>query len=315
MNVPPDVSIIVVSWNTESLVDECLASIEQQMPEDAFYETIVVDNASSDGTVELVKAKYPKATLIANDENLGFATACNQAARRAVGRYFLLLNSDASLRDGNVRKLVDMMDKDESIGVISGALMGSSGRVSVPCKSFPRPVELILGYSINLIYRKPKKSNNNRNARSIKRDVNGTKIYEADWVPGCFVLVRGSLMDDNNLLEDDIFMYYEDALLCCKAWGKGLRVLAVEFTVADHVSGASSRQVSVTATRYSYESSLVYVKAMFGDKTLKWYQRVNRGIWRVMFSALTALNYLGITERADEKRKIFRSLLAVPQRS
>ncbi|HIP88228.1 MAG TPA: glycosyltransferase, partial [Anaerolineales bacterium] len=94
-----DVSVIVISWNTRALLEQCLRSVYGTAG-DLVVEVIVVDNGSTDGSVEMVRERFPQARLMVNRENVGFARANNQAMAVAQGRYFLLLNSDAVLRPG-----------------------------------------------------------------------------------------------------------------------------------------------------------------------------------------------------------------------
>jgi GT2 family glycosyltransferase len=111
-----DISIIVVSYNTKSLLLDCLASIFATV-EGVSFEVWLVDNNSTDGTIEAVRQRYPAVNAIANRENLGFATANNQAFRSMSGRYALLLNSDATLTGGAVRALYDFMEDHPEAGM------------------------------------------------------------------------------------------------------------------------------------------------------------------------------------------------------
>ena len=111
-----DISIIVVSYNTKPLVLDCLASIFATV-EGVSFEVWLVDNNSTDGTIEAVRQRYPTVNAIANRENLGFAAANNQALRAMSGRYALLLNSDTVLTEGAVRALYDFMEDHPEAGM------------------------------------------------------------------------------------------------------------------------------------------------------------------------------------------------------
>ncbi|MEK7065365.1 MAG: glycosyltransferase family 2 protein, partial [Patescibacteria group bacterium] len=115
-----DVSIIIVSFNTKDLLRACLAAV-------AAGEVIVVDNGSSDGSVEMVKKEFPGVTLIANSQNRGFAAANNQGLKRSHGRYLLLLNSDTEVPQGSVEEVTRFMDEHPDIGVVGAKLMLPNG--------------------------------------------------------------------------------------------------------------------------------------------------------------------------------------------
>ncbi|KAA1189948.1 glycosyltransferase family 2 protein [Pseudohalioglobus sediminis] len=308
-----DVSILIVSWNTIELVDSCLSSIEEQIGTDLAVETILVDNASADGTSALVKENYPDVLLIENTENVGFANAVNQAAREASGRYFFLLNSDAKLLDRKLPELVSLMDADDSIGVASGALEGRNHRRHMPCRAFPSLIDLVLSYTVDCVYQFQRGKPRSGQRREVAEYENGTKWCETDWIPGCYMLVRRDLMDADGLLDHRIFMYYEDTLLCHKAWDRGYRVVSVDTACVYHHSGASARQISTTTTCHSYKSSRIYVESLNGPRTLWWYERYNRGVWRLFISVFFILENVGLREKAQEKRALFSALLNIPR--
>ena len=112
-----DVSIIIVNWNTRDILRGCLDSVYKQT-QGIDFEVIVVDNASSDGSAEMVKQEFPPITLIANLGNRGFAAANNQGMQIAIGRYVLLLNPDTIILDGAIQKTVAFADNHQSIGVL-----------------------------------------------------------------------------------------------------------------------------------------------------------------------------------------------------
>ena len=112
--VEPDVSIVVVTWNAKDLLRNCIRSIIQETEKP--HEIIIVDNASDDGTVEMVETEFSDVVLIANDKNLGFAAANNQGIRASSGRYLLLLNPDTIVLDGAIDKMIDWCDRHPEVG-------------------------------------------------------------------------------------------------------------------------------------------------------------------------------------------------------
>jgi GT2 family glycosyltransferase len=305
-----NLSILIVSWNTRDLLCECLDSIYRLLDSSIKFETIVVDNASSDGTAAAVHKMFPQVKLIENEQNLGFAPGVNQAAAEAAGRFLLLLNSDAKFLDGNFMELMDAMTEDETIGIIGGSVIMEGNRKTWRCYSFPSFIHLVKNYSIDLIYRLGKHAP--LKARSCSVLADGRKFYEADWLNGAYLLVRRELMNGTELLDNRIFMYFEDALLCRKAWDRGYRVVYLEAADVFHVGYASSKQASLQSTVYSYESSRVYIREMHGLRALIWYERVNRALWLSFLPVFYLLGFLGFKESAGKKYRIFRKLLSLP---
>ncbi len=125
-----DLSIAIVSWNTRDVLDQCLKSIVE-VTRVIDYEVIMVDNASSDGSAQMVREKYPQVKLIENAENHGFARASNQAYAVSTGRHFLLLNPDTVVLDNAPSKLVEFLDKHDGAGAVGPLVLNPDGSLHV----------------------------------------------------------------------------------------------------------------------------------------------------------------------------------------
>ena len=134
----PELSICLVSWNTRELLGECLRSI-RDAPDAISREVIVVDNASGDGTAEMVREEHPEAELISNRDNRGYAAANNQALRRAKAPLALLLNPDIVVHPGALDALADLMVRRPRAGAAAPRLVGPRGEVQPSVRSFPTP--------------------------------------------------------------------------------------------------------------------------------------------------------------------------------
>ena len=134
----PDVTIIVVNYNTAHLLDRMFAAIDAARG-NLSIQIIVVDNASHDRSVELLRAKYPNVELIENTTNVGFGRANNQAVPSARGRYLLLLNTDAFVAPDTLTKTLGFMDAQPEYGVLGVKLVGEDGTVQPSCRYFPTP--------------------------------------------------------------------------------------------------------------------------------------------------------------------------------
>ncbi|MCP5147590.1 MAG: glycosyltransferase family 2 protein [Pseudomonadales bacterium] len=303
-----DISILIVSWNTEDLLCQCIQSIYEFLDSSLSFETIVVDNASQDGTVAAVASKFPQVNLIANEQNVGFALAVNQAAEVSSGRYLLLLNSDARFLDDSLKELMRTIESDETIGIISGGMLATAGRKVDPYFGFPTLVDLFKSYSLDLIYKMGTGVRGRKRKTSLSSD--GHKMYEVDWVSGAYLLVRRELMDGHELLDSRIFMYFEDTLLCKKAWDRGYRVVCFENFEIFHKGGASAKKITFVKSIYAYQSSLVYVEEMHGRTMVWWYEKAMRLIWYALLPSLFLVGLFGFRSESREKREIFRNLLS-----
>src|SRR5262245_2619402 len=139
----PDMSVVVINYNTAHLLDEMFAALEAAHGA-LKLQVIVVDNASRDGSVDILRTKYPNVELIENSVNVGFGRANNQALHRAQGRYLLLLNTDAFVAPDTLQKTLDFMDAHSGCGVLGVKLVGHDGALQSSCRYFPTPWNVFL---------------------------------------------------------------------------------------------------------------------------------------------------------------------------
>ena len=132
----PDVSVCIVNWNCTGLLRKCLASIYAH-PQGVAFETIVVDNASTDGAADMVAAEFPQVTLVRNRDNLGFSKANNQASRLARGRYLFFLNNDTELPAGTLTEFVTFADRNPGVGMVGPKLRGADGAHQISYRTRP----------------------------------------------------------------------------------------------------------------------------------------------------------------------------------
>ncbi|HVR85148.1 MAG TPA: glycosyltransferase family 2 protein, partial [Planctomycetota bacterium] len=142
---PIDLSVVIVNWNTRQLLDRCLSGVFSTVG--CRVEVIVVDNASEDGSAELVRERYPQCLLVANSGNLGFARANNQGFEIAKGRHVLLLNSDACPLEGCLDGMVQFLDRNPGYGAVACRLVYEDGRLQRSCRRFPTLFALLAAHS------------------------------------------------------------------------------------------------------------------------------------------------------------------------
>ena len=138
-----DVSVVIVNWNTREITRQCLQSVYQQT-EGIAFEVIVIDNASSDQSVEMIRRDFPETTLIENKENKGFAAANNQGLSIAQGRYVLLLNSDTLVLDNAIAKTIEFSDQHPEAAVLGCRVLNPDKTLQPTCFMFPSLLNTIL---------------------------------------------------------------------------------------------------------------------------------------------------------------------------
>ena len=195
-----DISIIVVSYNTKELLLDCLASIFETIKEISF-EVWVVDNHSTDGTVEAITERYPRVNIIENKENLGFAAANNQAFRQMNGHYALLLNTDTVLTNGAVKEFYDFMEANPEAGMACGQLLNQDGSKQNSIANFPTMLTLFCNETVLRVLI-PKKFPSKR-----REYLSPIKI---DSCIGACLMARKEAMDDIGFFDERHFFFFEE---------------------------------------------------------------------------------------------------------
>ena len=230
-------SIIIVNYNTKNMLQQCLSALYCGTPPFAF-ETILVDNSSHDGSTAMVRQDFPEVHIIENKENVGFARANNLGLGIARGDYILLLNSDTRVIGDALVKLVRFLDHHPDVGVVSGRLVHPDFSDQGVARSFPTPFNALFGRTTLLNRLFP----NNRYSRKylVSRVNKSDEPFEVDWVSGACLLVRKRVTEEVGILDENFFMYWEDADLCFRIKQKGWKVFCVPKALVVHYEGKSS---------------------------------------------------------------------------
>jgi len=235
----PDLSVVIVSFNTRDLLRECVTELERQAV-DISHETIVVDNASRDSSADMIAAEFPSVQLIRNQLNLGFAAANNIAFRRARGRYFVLLNSDAFIRPGALQRAISHMDETPRAGVGGGRLVGRDDSWQPSARMFPSLLNEFLMMS-GLASRFPRSRFLGRADRTWADPAEAAAV---DWVPGAFSIIRREVLERIGYFDERFFLYYEEIDLCRRVKAAGYEVWYWPDIVAVHLGGESSKTLN-----------------------------------------------------------------------
>ena len=263
-----DISVILVSFNTFSVLRESLQSIEREKG-DLQLEVFVVDNNSSDGSVEMVKSEFPQVSLIRSDINLGFGAANNVALDLATGRYIVLLNSDAFLEPGSLRLSVDHMEADPTVGLAGGRLVGRDYSAQPSARMFPSILSDFLVFT-GLAHKFPR----SRFFGSFDRTwADSSQAAEVDWVPGAFSIIRADVLKKIGFFDPDFFLYSEEVDLCRRIQKAGFKIMYWPDIVVIHIGGESSRQIKTLEMssagaqliRWRMRSTLLYYRKHHGS--------------------------------------------------
>lgn len=231
MNGRLDLSIVIVNWNTRDLLMGCLDALSGSA-EGVSYEVIVVDNASTDGSVDRVKRDFPEVRLLPNASNMGFCAGTNQGIRVSSGRYVLLLNSDTEVRAGALAKMVRYMDRHPEVGIAGPKLRSRDGSLQWSCGIPPSILtELFNKMLLHILFPFYKLGWwDHRETRTV------------GWVSGACLMARRAMLDRIGLLDEGMYMFYDDVELCLRARRTGWHVVYLPSSEVIHVGGQSVQQ-------------------------------------------------------------------------
>jgi GT2 family glycosyltransferase len=227
-----DISFIIVNWNTRDILIDCLNSIYKTVS-DIDLEIYVVDNNSTDGSQEAVKKKFPSVKLIENRTNTGFAHANNQVLSIMHGRFAVLLNSDAILKENAIKTLMTFMNNSPRAGIAGVQLLNRDGSRQNSIDNFPSPVTEIFNKSILRLFFSDKYPNKNRSYQN---------PIDVDSVIGACMMVRKEAIDEVGAFDEDYFFFLEETDWCYRMHKKGWKVFHVPDARVLHLSGHSKKK-------------------------------------------------------------------------
>jgi GT2 family glycosyltransferase len=252
-----DLSVVIVSWNTSGLLEDCLASLFTGGGLDSVCADVwVVDNASTDDSVAIVKAKFPQVKLIETGSNLGFAGANNRALAEATGRHVLLLNSDTIVSEGAFVRLIAILEKHPEVGVVGPMLRNGDGTLQASWARFPNVKSELSG--------QPDRSQSPHAIEKLEEGGVGLAPFVCDYVSGACFLVRGDLARKYGYLDEGFFMYFEETEWCHRLRKHGYKTLFVPEVSVIHLGGQSSKIVPLATRTRFYRSSVKFYKMIYG---------------------------------------------------
>jgi N-acetylglucosaminyl-diphospho-decaprenol L-rhamnosyltransferase len=280
-----DLSIVIVSWNVCALLQQCLHSIYAglRLAGSPSCEIIVVDNVSSDATVEMVRAEFPSVHLIVNEENRGYPGANNQGLAIAQGRYQMILNPDTEIVGDALATMVAYADANPDVGVIGPQLLwprdaDGPSRVQSSRRRFPTATTAVFESTWLQPYA-PRRVLE----RYYVQDQPDDATIDVDWVKGAAVMVRRAAVEQVGLMDDEYFMYSEELDWCKRFKDAGWRVVYLPAAQIVHHEGKSSEQVVTSRHIHFHTSKVRYFRKHHGrvaGEMLRWFLLANY-VWQL----------------------------------
>jgi GT2 family glycosyltransferase len=260
-STPVDLSILIASYDTVDYLEECLESIYRNPPEVPF-EVLVVDNDSPDRSADMVREKFPRVRLLVLEENVGFARANNVAMQHARGHYLLLLNSDTRVLPGSLTRLLAVMKRHPRVGAVGCKQLDGDGHLKLTWGRFPsfynEIVRKVLHWRLRI--------DGSQVRDYLDRKYNGTS--SVDWVSGSCLLARREAVDEAGLLDENIFMYFEDIDWCRRMQAQGWQVLYEPGVNIVHYGGVSAGRHLIDALVAYRRSQFYFCRKYFGGGAL-----------------------------------------------
>jgi hypothetical protein len=256
-------SIVIINWNTRDLLLRCLESIFTFSPEDEI-EVFVVDNASSDGSADMVRQHFPEVKLIENCENVGFARANNQALRECGGEAIMLLNPDTEVKAGTFQAMLAFLRENPRAGAIGPFVFNPDGSLQYSCS----PAPTLYREAVRLLH-----------LPGIRPDGyypmqhwDQTTPRQVEVLLGACILLRGEALAQIGLLDEDYYIYSEEVDLCSRLKNAGWEIYWVPASQIVHYGGQSTQQVAQEMFLRLYESKLKYFRKHRGGSAARIYK-------------------------------------------
>jgi len=250
-----DVSIIIVAWNVRQLLYDCLKSVYEQT-KGIDFEVIYVDNASEDGSVEMVRKEFPAIRIIQNDRNEGFIKANNRGIKVAMGRYVLLLNSDTLILDNAIAKMVKFADLHPEAAIVGCKVLASNRTLQESCFTCPSVLSMLL--SATYLYKLFPKSKFFGREYMTWWDYDNAREVEA--IAGVCSLVRKEAIQQVGLMNELYFVYGDDPDWCYRFRKKGWQIFFTPEAQIIHFGGDTVKRVSSEFMLQLHGSKLIFMK-------------------------------------------------------
>ncbi|NLE99442.1 MAG: glycosyltransferase family 2 protein [Anaerolineales bacterium] len=299
-----DLSIVIVNWNTRELLRRCLQSLADSAANlgRCQVETIIVDNASTDGSSTMVRELFPQAHLIENEANVGFARANNQAITQSVGRYIVLLNSDTEVFPGALETMIQFMDEHPKAAGCGPRLLNEDGTLQVSCHPMLTPMrEFWRLVFLDRLWRRATYAQEQWDVR---------EPHPVEVIKGACLFLRRQALDQVGLLDDQYFFYTEEMDLCYRLLEARWELWWAPQAVVKHYGGASSRQAAEDMYIQLYRSKAQFHRKFGGPRRANHFKRLLALAYGPRWLAMRLASLLApaLAPRARTYRRLLREL-------
>lgn len=298
-----DLSIVIVSWNTRRLLQNCLEAIFDD-PAASAIEVHVVDNASADDSNEMVSQRFPEVSIIANATNRGFAQATNQGIVQSSGRYILLLNPDTVAQAGTLEAMLGFLEEHLNAGAVGPMLVDAAGTMQASASPFPNLIrEISRMFHLGEILSPANYDMANWDLREVR---------EVDVLQGACLMLRREALEQVGLLDEDYFLYSEEVDLCYRLKKAGWSIHYLPQAGVVHHGGRSSMQVPIESFLHLYRGKINYFRKNHGEAVAIAYKLIlaTASMARLILSPLTFLQQSEQREHNLALADRYRRLLA-----
>lgn len=301
-----DTSIVIVSWNARPYVEECLVSLTA-LRKDISTEIIIVDNASTDGTADMIHRRFPQVRLFENASNLGFARANNIGIAVATGKYICLINPDVKVEPDCLSKLYHYMEQERTIGLLGPKMLGQHGDTRRSAMRFPT----LWNSFLRAVALDSLLAGTGLFGGFLMTDFRFNTVRDVDVLNGWFWMARQEAVDEVGFLDERFFMYGEDIDWCKRFHSTKWRVVFYPDAEAIHYGGGSSSNAPVRFYVEMQRANLQYWKKHHGHISLFFYL-----LTTCLNHASRALGYgflylMRLSSRSEASFKIKRSYACI----
>ena len=265
----PDLSVVIVNYNTREPLRRCLTSLQTERGR-LDVEVIVVDNGSRDGSAEMVRADFPDVHLIEPGRNTWFTGGNNLGLAAATGDYVLILNPDTVLHSGTLPAMVAYLRERPQVGAVACRQVFPNGQTIRNCSRAPRYLDLLLGYTLLGTLLAPWRKR--RQARMWYADWDRLSTRAVEVIPDSSLMAPRALLQELGGFDEAFKLYFTEDDLCLRVWAEGRVVHFLAEVTLQHEEHASVSQVQRLASQAYFDDLIVYARKYYG-RTAAWLLR------------------------------------------
>lgn len=280
----PLVSFVILTWNSEKYISDCLTSIPNSISSFE-YEVIVIDNGSMDNSISLIKNTFNTFKLIINQANRGVAFARNQGIKASNGNYIVILDIDTILNSNSIEEIIQFMERHHEIGLCAPRLMSYSGNIHQNVRRFPTLFSKLCR-RINLNFAQRYSNRNFYNLTNINN------YLEVDYAVGACQIIRKDAINKIGLMDESIFYGPEDIDFCLRLWLHGWKVIYNPHVSIIHYEQRLTQKYLFSKLTYEHFKGLIYffIKHGYFIETEALYNRINHSLSNSLINTSVSIN-------------------------